>query len=187
MSDLYSVKLNRSEGSVEISGPDKEWLESKLAGLLSVLDTPTSSSSSPSRDKSTGPKSADASAAAKPKQSASRRGGSVATDGQFAERFTNEVAERLEAYMGERPAAKAAQEQVAAITGFLFDELDIPDVGESELNTIYTKMGWPLPALSDALRNATERKQYFTRAARGRFQLTRTGLNYARHESKAGE
>jgi hypothetical protein len=189
MSDLYSVKINPSEGSVEVSAPDREWLESKLTELLALLEAPTSKPARPARRAPIGSESTSPSTAGKPKSKprASGRTGSVATDDQLAEQFTDEVAGRLETYMAERPAAKAAQEQVVAIAGFLSEELQIADVGEIELNTVYTKMGWPLPAIRNALQNGAARKNYFTRAAPGRFQLTRTGFNFARHESKTAE
>jgi hypothetical protein len=41
MTDSYSLKINRREGSIEVSG-DKEWVEEKLAEFAGVLTAPLS-------------------------------------------------------------------------------------------------------------------------------------------------
>jgi hypothetical protein len=40
MTDIYTLKVNRRDGSIEVSGTDKEWVESKLSQLGDVLKTP---------------------------------------------------------------------------------------------------------------------------------------------------
>jgi hypothetical protein len=39
MAEIYTVKVNRRDGAIEVSG-DKEWVEKKLAELAEVLTTP---------------------------------------------------------------------------------------------------------------------------------------------------
>lgn len=187
--DLYVVKFNRAESSVEVAGPDKEWVKEQLAHLLSRLDSTPAQASRRNRATSKATPAAAAAGAAQEhrtsrSRSRSRGRDGIGTNDELAVKLTEEVTDRLAAYMAERPAVTTAQEQAPVLAAFLAEELELEDVNAADLATVYKVMGWKIPGVQKALDNGTDRRQYFTRA-RGRFRLTRHGLNYARIDSKA--
>lgn len=180
---VYSVKFNRAESAVEVAGPDKEWVEEQFAELLPRLDTALPEPSK--RTQAPAEAARAAGGATKPRRPRrSSAAGGIGANDELAAALTEEVTNRLESYMAERPAVKSAQDQAPVLAAFLADELHLEDVSAEDLGTVYKVMGWKIPGVPKALKNGTDRKQYFTRA-RGRFRLTRHGLNYARIDSKA--
>jgi hypothetical protein len=182
---LYSAKFNRTEGTVEVVGPDKQWVNEQLAELLSRLEAvPASPANGKANNK---PAAAPAAApVAKSKRSGRAARGGAAMNDDLAAKLTEDVTDRLAAYTAERPSVKTATDEAPVIAAFLGEQFDLQDVSVSDLFTIYSVMGWKIPALKQSLDNGTDRKQYFTRA-NGRYRLTRQGLNFARIDSKAGE
>ena len=181
----YTVKFNRAEGAIEVAGPERAWVEEQVAALVSRLETMPAQPSP--RTRAASKKGTDPKPPAAVKQRRSTRSSSnagAAMDEDLAARLTEEVTDRLDAYMNERPAVRSAQEQAPVLAAFLGEELEMEDVSAAELSTVYKVMGWKIPGVDKALRNGMDRKQYFTRT-NGRYRLTRHGLNYARVDSKA--
>src|SRR5438270_10227278 len=101
MPDEYVVRLNRRDGSLEISGPDKEWIDAKLKELAVVIESslpPATEAEQPgggsgsSSDKA-GPKPP------KPRRATSRSGGRVQTNPEVEKAMTAEARKGLDAWV----------------------------------------------------------------------------------------
>jgi len=186
MTDIYSVKINRQEGLLEITG-DKDWVSSKLGELKEIY---TEYAPQPSETRSSGTPTI-----AKPKKnSGSKRkpaGSSRAQKNTELEvKMVTEVKEKLANYVKERQAAfdGSLPSQAAIIARFLQEELKWPGVDQHDMYTVYSVMGWKSPGNPNAqLNNALSRNHYFTGITEGKYILSLKGENYASHDSKTSD
>lgn len=197
--DIYSVKINRRDGIVEITGPDKDWIAEQLERLAVVYgETPPdeghaggSGAGAQEDETGTGGKSTRAKPRtdddeATPRRRARGSGGSRGKrNDELAGKLTPEVRSALDVFVEERrPNFTDGPNQAAILAAFLQTELSWSTVAPDDLYTIYDMMGWPGPVPKSALDNAKTRKNYFTSAGRGKYQLSHTGERFGRHEAK---
>jgi hypothetical protein len=187
MNENYSIKINRQEGIVEISGADKEWVKARLNELSDIFKAaPSPSVAKPVTTTPLENKSQSTKATTKKRTSGSA--GKAQKNQELVDKLTKEVKDTLEAYVGERQANfdKSLPAQAAIIATFLQDELDWQGVDRHDMYTIYSIMGWPAPGNPAAqLNNALSRNQYFGGVSDGKYILSHKGENYARHHSKS--
>jgi hypothetical protein len=155
----YTVKINRREGIVEITGPDKNWIAEQLERLAVVYEPEPEDDTAPetlaaegSDDGSTRePIAATTAPAATTTTTAEprRRGRSAfrgTVNDELETKLTAEVRTKLGAYVDERrPKFKDAPDQAAILAAFLEDEIDWRGVSADDLYTVYVVMGWPAP------------------------------------------
>ncbi len=188
MNDNYSVKINRVEGTVEISGGDKDWVADRLAELKDVLTTqpvPAPKGSIP-----TNPTTATITPQ-KTRKKSSNGSSRASKNPDLIAKLDGDIKGKLVSYVRERQTNfdKSLPAQAAIIATFLQDELEWPGVDQNDMYTVYSVMGWPAPGNPRSqLNNAYVRNQYFEGMTDGKYTLSHKGENYARHDSKtAGE
>jgi hypothetical protein len=184
----YSVRVDRSQGSVEISGPDKDWIAEQLATLMPILTAESAPPAKPNQGNQEGRKSVDATNGKARKTSGKSRRASKSSgkpNPDLSGKMTDEIKTKLSSYLQERAKnAKDAQSQAAVIATFLLDELQWAEVTADDLFTVYSDMGLKIPATKAALTNAQKRKGYFSAPDDGKFRISHNGMNFARHDSK---
>jgi hypothetical protein len=195
----YAVKINRKEGALEVTGPDKDWVDAKVEQLAKVLsdygsETPGSEGRgrSPAARKRTR-KDGRAEATQNGADSAPRRGrgkgGRSEIDEDLRGKLTTDVKKQLEGYIAARRKKWGASQsaQAAIIATFLHDELGLAGVDEHDLYTVYTVMGERSPGnIRSQLTNARQRAHYFSGLSGGKMVLSHAGENFARFDSLDG-
>jgi hypothetical protein len=187
MSDAaYSIRIDRSQGSVEISGPDKAWIAEQLATVLPILTNEKPASKPPHEGRRQDVPDPNGE---KTRKSGSRTRRSSSSSGKanpnLSGLLTGEMKTKLHGYLEERSKeAKDAQSQAAVIATFLLDELDWAEVTADDLFTVYSEMGLKIPVTRAALNNAHSRKGYFSAPDDGKYRVSHKGQNFARHDSK---
>ena len=193
--DSYSVNINRRDGIIEITGPDKEWVAEQFAAALQNEDAAPPAQA---RSTSTGSRSADGrKRAASPKAQTTDTGGSrkrasggrAARVSELAQKLTKEVKAALQQYRDDREAVwKPHGNQAAIIATFLLDNLDVDAVGPNELYTVYNIMGWEAPSnFNMQIENAQRRNGFFGGSVEGKAPLSHKGENFARHKALSGD
>lgn len=183
MVDNYSVKINRQEGSLEITG-DKDWVSLKLNELKEIYaeHTPKSGKAKGSTGAKIVTKSKRSKSSTKRKTSSTRAQKNTDLDAKLSK----EIKEKLENFIKERRTNfdHSLPSQAAIIARFLQKELDWPGVDQHDMYTTYTAMGWRLPGNPAAqLNNALSRNHYFSGVKDGKYILSHNGENYADHDS----
>lgn len=182
----YTVKINRRDGVVEITGTDKEWIAEQIEALRVVYeqqpDEVTEAADSPPLDpdaaaeqQPAGDAETNGKLGTKPRRA--RGGGFRGTRiSDLANKLDAETRARLEKHMSEREAGiKDAPDRAAVVAAFLEDTLKLDSESPNDLYTVADVMGWPTANPRNALDNGKTRKKYFTSAGRGRYRLTHTG------------
>lgn len=188
--DNYSVKINRRDGAVEITGGDKEWIGAQLDKLAGVFNAEPPAAAGPAAEE-TKTNGGDGVTPHAPKRRRSRStGGSSRARGKTKEKspvfdkLTSEVSKQLEAFMAEREY-KGRQKEAAIIATFLEDELEFGGIDQDDLAAVYEVMGWKAPINTRAvINNARDRDKYFQGWAQGRTHLSVAGKNFGRIDSK---
>jgi hypothetical protein len=198
--ESYTIKINRRDGIVEITGPDKDWIAQQIEALRVVyerqpddapLQDPLSADVDGALDETgTGRKSKRGNAAegeaGRPGRRARGGGFRGTRNDELAQRLTADVRANLDAYVEERrPNFTDGPNQAAILAAFLQTELGVDTVGPNDLYTICDVMGWPGPNPRNALDNAKTRKNYFTSAGRGRYRLSHSGERFGRYEASS--
>lgn len=186
--DSYAIKVNRRDGIVEISGPDKEWIAAQLDKLAPVYEElPASGGESPGGvggdQKTIHRRSSRRSGRIRTPNGGGRR---AARTSPVPEKLTPEVQKKLTAFHREREDHfKSRQAQAAIIATFLEDELSFDGIDQYDLASVYEVMGWRAPGNARAaINNARDRNKYFQYWSGGRARLTATGKNFGRFDSK---
>lgn len=197
--ETHHVKINRRDGVLEITGPDKVWIAEQLDKLAVVYNDVPPADTAPGVGESAphGARSADGRArpvtasAEDPDEGPPRRsrgrgnGFRGRRNDELARRLTAEVRGSLQSFVDERrPNFTDGPNQAAILAAFLQTDLHWDTVGANDLYTIYDVMGWPGPNPRNALDNGKARKNYFTTVGRGRYQLSHTGERFGRYEAK---
>lgn len=199
----YAVRINSKDGAVEVTGPDKDWVDSKLEELKSVFTdytppdeggtTTTTTAKKTSRRK----KGAGASSTAMAENGATtptpkRRvtGGRSETNPELLSQLSSEVKKKFDAYVTARQKAWDASQtaQAAIVATFLHDELGWVGVDQHDMYTVYSAMGMKIPRnMRSQLTNARQRDRYFSNIVDGKAILSHAGENFARHDSLAAD
>lgn len=193
----FVVRINRSNGSVEVSGEDKKWVDEKIAQLEYVYKEAPSAPVvvvSPNQ-------SSNGAAPAIPKPSAgptkvapikTTRKGGVGKRPEINEelqgKLTRDVIADLNTFITERDKAYnsslTAQSIIIAI--FLEDKLGWKGVDKHDLFTVYRQLGAPSGNTDSQLRNAYSRNHYFSHIEAGKYMPSGSGDTFARHGSLNG-
>ncbi|MGB1583372.1 MAG: hypothetical protein ACPHCI_06250 [Solirubrobacterales bacterium] len=186
MSD-HVVKFNLSDGSIEISSADQQWVDSKLSELTKLLEaSDAKNASAPNKkagkrigkqptEKPKGTKSKSANRNSKPQK-----------NDELDKLLTKPIQTKLVEFIEERQTAWDAKQTNRAVilAVFLADELDWHGVDANDLYTIFRKLGLDAPGnFSSMLTNAQARDKYFEGAKDGKFHLSLAGENFARKKS----
>jgi hypothetical protein len=185
----YSVKINRSEGIVEITGSDKDWIAEQIEKLAVVFSSPTGSDGPESSGKSvTGASAAGRQGPARKPRSrggTKRRGGASSRSREKLE-LAAPVQKKLEEFKDEREAHfTSRQDQAAIIAYFLEEEAGLADgITQNDLADVYEIMGWRAPVNPRAvINNARDRHGYFRGWVGGRTKLSVGGRNFVLHDA----
>lgn len=184
----YVVKINKADGSLEISAPDKDWVDAKVSQLSPLLSESTHKSASRRTPRKSGgstasSESGDAPPAKKPAGSASRKNSRPQRNEELEGKLKGDLAKKFRAYVDERSESwdKKNTNQAAIIASFLLDELKWEGVSPDDLYTVYRILGLDAPSnIYSMLNNATGRDKYFTGSTDGRFTLSLAGENLGR-------
>lgn len=184
--DSYSVRINRRDGIVEITGADKDWIAEQMEKLSVVYTDP------PHEPAQAAPALAKQDEAETRSRRSTRPRKSAATGTQdksqsaIHEKLTADAQKRLEEFMAERKArVTSKQDQAAVIAFFLEEELAFEEgIDQHELAAVYDIMGWRAPVNPRAvINNARSRNNYFRGWVSGRTKLSVTGRNFVRHDA----
>lgn len=185
----YNVRLDRTAGTIEISGPDKAWISDQLDKLTKVLVEPATAQSAPKRQAARGK---PAHKEETPPEGTSRRrrsgsGNRAKRNSEMEGRLTSTVKGQLQRWRDERQGHfTSLSKQAAIIATFLLDTLKVEEVGPDEMYTIYTVMGWDVPGNPKVqLENARARDNYFGSWASGKVRLSHTGEQFGRNAAKS--
>lgn len=196
----YAVRINARDGALEVTGPDKDWVDAKIEQLRSVVSAFSPSADSgeagrksarkrrPAEKGRDDPGTGDTNAA--PPRRTKSSGGKSQVNEALKDRLTPEVRKAFNAYVTERRKAWDGSQsaQAAIIATFLSDELGTSGIDQSDLYTVYTVMGERSPAnIRSQLTNARQRARYFSGLVDGKMVLSHAGENYARFDSKNAE
>jgi hypothetical protein len=198
----YSIKINRRDGALEITGPEQSWVDAKLQELQTVYMDPLpdaedgAESSTPSNTgkraqrrptKKAAPPVGGSESAPKPKAATRRRSGRPKRNPDLEAVLTREAKEGLQEYIHERQAAwdKKQTNQAVIIATYLHDELDWTGVDENDLYTVYRALGLDGPTnFRSVLQNAYNRDKFFSGMEEGKYSLSLPGENFARNKAK---
>lgn len=180
----YVVRVNASEGIVEVSGPDRDWVSERLSQLEPVYAGRAPKTADSSHSGSTGKsKSSNKSPAKRKGKSKSGGSGRAHVVDAIKTSMTKEKRDSLKDFLAKREKAfnKNQQNQAAILATFLQDELDHDWNDHNDLYTLYSVMGIDAPGNPSAqLQNATERDKFFSGMTDGKRQLTHKGENFGR-------
>lgn len=183
----YSVRVDRAQGSIEITGPDKDWIAEQLASLMPILTAGAPSAKSSKKSQRVSKNDDPSGNKTRTTGSRSRRSSTSAgkSNPNLSGKLTDAVKTKLSSYLEERAKkVKSAEGQATVIATFLLDELDWTEITADDLFTVYSDMGIKIPATKAALTNAQKRKGYFSAPRDGKFRVSHHGMNFARHDSK---
>jgi hypothetical protein len=192
----YAVRINIQQGSLEVTGPEKGWVDAKIAELRPLLEQAGEARSAPdptpapSRRKAAKRKPAGDPATQSPESTAPRKPRATSArsgiNAELREKLDAPTRKKFQEFIATRRAAwdGAHTAQAAIIATFLNDELDMPGVDKDDLYTVYTVMGERSPAnIKSQLTNARQRARYFLGAADGKMALSHVGENFGRFDS----
>jgi hypothetical protein len=193
MSDAYVVKISKGDVTVEVSAPDSSWVESKIDGLMSLVNSAqipansgTSRRRSPRRTPAspeTGP-AASAEGTSRPRRTRTAR---PQRNVDLETRLNREAQIQLQEYIDARRQAWDAKQthQAVIIATFLHDELSWPGVDEDDMYTVYRLLSLDAPSnFRSQLQNATNRDRFFMGSTDGKYTLSLAGENFARRAAE---
>jgi hypothetical protein len=196
----YAIRVNSSQGAVEVIGPEKDWVDAKLEELSPVFrdyaanagDT-ANAGASPKTDRkraarrATVKKDHNGDANTTTQRRARRTRKRAETNAELSGQLGSELKREFGDWVKDRQKAwnHAQTGQAAIIATFLMDRLQWRGVDEDDLYTVYSAMGWRSPKnIRSQLINARQRDQYFERnLENGKSILSHHGENFARHDS----
>ena len=194
MSD-FIIRINRREGSLEISGEDKTWVDGKLIQLEYVYKEVPVSATPPVATLAVNPVSATPtpkSSSAKNAESKIARKASSAKcpeiNNELKDKLSGEVLAKLNTFITERDKAYGSSlpAQAIIIAIFLEDELGWNGIDKHDLFTVYRQLGTASGNTDAQLRNAYARNHYFSNIEAGKYMPSASGDTFARHGSKNG-
>lgn len=204
MATDFSIKINRRDGALEISGPEQAWVDSKLTELSAVYLSPLPAVPEDGDDSGGGPRPTQPRAKrpskAKPVNNSGngtdgtakpnrprRSGGRPQRNPELESKLTREVLHKFMAYIEERQGAwdKKQTHQAAIIATFLEDELGWQGINEDDMYTVYRSLSMDGPTnYRSMLQNAYGRDKFFTGTNDGRYSLSIGGEKFGRNTSR---
>ncbi len=184
----YAVKINIQAGTLEVAGPDGEWVDSQVDQLRDLLAATGSAPKKAARATGPAPKDPPNGAGTAARRRARSAGGKAQMDEELRALLDRETTKKLGEYIEARRQAweDSLSGQAAIIATFLQDEMDRPGIDPNDLYTIYTVMGERPPGnLRSQLTNARQRARYFGGVTDGKWTLSQKGENYGRYDSVA--
>jgi hypothetical protein len=190
----YAVKINRSDGVLEVTAPEKEWVDAKIEQLTPVISeapAPRAHAGATQKPRAARKRTRDAATedGRAGSEAPTRRrgnGGRPKINEDLRAQLTSDVRGRLKEYIDARRAKfdGGLSAQAAIIAGFLQDDLGYPGIDHDDLYTVYTDMGERIPGnLRSQLGNARQRARYFGAISGGKYILSNAGENFARFDS----
>lgn len=199
----FSIKINRRDGALEISGPERDWVDAKLAELSDVYTGPlpdvsegdansdakrSTTKHRPKRaNKPKTTENADGKGDAPANQKRARRsGGRPQRNPELEVKLTRDLLHKFNEFIEERRAAwdKKQTHQTAIIATFLEDEIGWPAIDEDDLYTVYRALSLDGPTnYRSTLQNAYGRDKFFTGITDGKYTLSISGEKFGRSGS----
>jgi hypothetical protein len=193
----FIVRINRREGSLEISGEDKSWVDGKLTQLEyvykevpAVVAVPASiAAQQPVAVGVSTTKAGGTTKVAEPRTTRKASGGKrPEINDELKDKLTREVIAKLNSFIAERDKAynSSMTAQAIIIAIFLEDELNWKGVDKHDLFTVYRQLGTASGNTDAQLRNAYARNHYFSHIEAGKYMPSGSGDTFARHGSRNG-
>jgi hypothetical protein len=181
MADVYVVKINRQEGSVEVAG-DKDWVEQKLAEFADVY------SGEPTQP----------AARVKPAKTTRKRQTKPATDGGSPVRRRTGSPTRVKgldlapkgkqsfaAFVSEKQPKSQHDQNVLSVY-YLLEIAEVAPVTWNHVYTCYRDQGWAVPAdMANSLQVTASRKTFLDTADMENITLEPRGTNHVEHHLPA--
>lgn len=174
----YTIKRTFGDQAFEVSGPEKEWVETqaeKLAGQLAVVKSekgnPTKQTPLPA-----------------PSPAATNSKDASLSKSSLADKLDDNAIGALIDYVAERQQAfdRLTVNQAAIVAKFLKDNLGIDQIDKDDLAFVYAQAGWETVQHKAQLDNATGRSKYFVRK-NGKFELNYNGGKFAQDTARNSE
>jgi hypothetical protein len=195
----FAVEVNIQDGTLKVSGPDKDWVDSKidqlqdtvLAGYKPVEEEPEQKREPPKRRATKKPAAPAADGTGErpaPKRGRTASSSRSSINEELQALMTSDVKSELQQYVSARRKAWDGSQsaQAVIIATFLHDKLGIDGVDQHDLYTVYTAMGERTPGnIRSQLTNARQRARYFAGLQDGKMVLSHAGENFARIDSLA--
>lgn len=206
MTPDFRIRINRRDGALEIAGPERDWVDAKLAELSDIYmqplsnvtegresswsEVPTKPNARPGTGRQlTGTNKRNTSGAPSKPTSARRSAGRPQRNPDLETKLTREVVQKFTDYIDERKAGweKKQTHQAAIIATFLEDELRWSGVDEDDLYTVYRALSLDGPSnFRSMLQNAYGRDKFFTGMNDGKYTLSLVGEKFGRVASLNG-
>lgn len=185
----FIVRINRRDGSLEVSGEDKKWVDEKITQLeyvykdspkMTPLAQPVSHTPAPAASDS-----AKTEVKTSRKASASKR---PEINTELKAKLTRDVTAKLNAFITDRNKAydSSLPAQAIIIAIFLEDELQWIGVDKHDLFTVYRELGTASGNTDAQLRNAYARNHYFSNIEAGKYIPSTAGDTFAHFGSRNG-
>jgi hypothetical protein len=197
MSD-FRVRIDRSSGSLEVSGEDKSWVNEKLTQLEYVykevppapviVAAASQSATGSSANQKPSPSSNKVAVPKITKKGGAGKGKRPEINEELQSKLTREVIADLNAFIAERNKAYSSSlpAQAIIIATFLEDNLSWKGVDKHDLFTVYRQLGAPSGNTDSQLRNSYARNHYFSHIEAGKYMPSGSGDTFARHGSLNG-
>ncbi len=193
----FVVRINRTTGSVEVSGEDKNWVNEKISQLEYVYkERPSVPAAMPATmQMNPGTSFTGTQPKASPKKittvKTTRKSGAVKRpeiNDELQNKLTRDVITDLNKFISERDKAYSSSmpAQAIIIAIFLEDNLGWKGVDKHDLFTVYRQLGAPSGNTDAQLRNAYNRNHYFSHIKAGKYMPSSSGDTFARHGSLNG-
>jgi hypothetical protein len=179
MADTYTLKINRRDGAIEVSG-DREWVEEKLAQFADVYSAPVADvpngTVEPRRQSSSRKRRKQRSTDGDPHKASRRRasgpsrvkGLDLAPSGK----------ESFEAFVGDKQPSNNHEKNVLSVY-YLAEVAGISPVTIDHVFTCYRDVGWDIPAdLRNSLALTASRKGFLDTADTEDIKVEPRGMNH---------
>lgn len=178
----YAIKRIFGEQAFEVSGPEKEWVETQAEALAAQFTTENSGSVKKQKPTKRRPSSISKATGTNPKTASTE-------ESLVVQKLDNSAIDLLVNYVAERQTAfdKLVPNQAAIIAKFLKDKLAINHISKEDLAHIYARVGtWKTVNHQNQMDNAADRNKYFIRKD-GKFELTYAGEKFAQDTARNAE
>lgn len=182
---MFSISFNSGALSFEVSGSDRDWVDSKFQKLEELMGQAAGGAeNSQSKLARANVEEQESTKVARVNRKKQTKDRSV-VDPSLKGAFNEALIDQLNAFINDRSKAfsKGATKQAAILAVFLKDTLGMELVGPADLEFIYRKIGWGTINHVSQLNNARVRDRFFTQN-QGKLELTHSGLKFGRDASK---
>jgi|GEM_PF-7045244 hypothetical protein len=173
---IYTIKRNNADQGFEVSGPDKEWVETQAEAFAQQFTI----------SKSALKKSAESHSTPSSKPTTNQTSVGDGLESLVRNQLDADIIGQMVRFVEARQKAfdKTAPNQAVIIAKFLKDALNIELIDKEDLAYIYKQVGvWKLVNHQNQLANAADRNNYFTRHE-GKYKLSYAGEKFALDTAK---